>query len=177
MDKLDAQRLVFIDETWIKTDMAPIRGWGQRGQRLKGFAPDGRWRTYTFLAALRVNALTAPCVMDGPINGKLFQLYVQDILVQTLKPGDIVILDNLGSHRSHAVREAVRAVGATLAFLPPYSPDLNPIEQVFSKIKHWMRMAEERTLNTISNRVADVVATISEDECRNYIRHVGYGRT
>ncbi len=177
MDKLDAQRLVFIDETWIKTDMAPIRGWGQRGQRLKGFAPDGCWRTYTFLAALRVNALTAPCVMDGPINGKLFQLYVQDILVQTLKPGDIVILDNLGSHRSHAVREAVRAVGATLAFLPPYSPDLNPIEQVFSKIKHWMRMAEERTLNTISNRVADVVATISEDECRNYIRHVGYGRT
>lgn len=177
MDKLDAQRLVFIDETWIKTDMAPIRGWGRRGQRLKGFAPDGRWRTYTFLAALRAGTLTAPCVMDGPINGKLFQLYVQDLLLPALKPGDIVILDNLGSHRSHAVRDAVRSVGATLAFLPPYSPDLNPIEQVFSKIKHWMRMAEERTLNAISNRVAEVVATISEDECQNYIRHVGYGRT
>ena len=156
--------------------MAPIRGWAPKGERLKGYAPDGRWQTYTFLAALRVEALTAPCVIDGPINGELFRLYVQQILVPTLRTGDIVILDNLGSHRGHAVRNAVRSVGATLAFLPSYSPDLNPIEQVFSKIKHWMRMAEERTLEAISNRVGRLVSAITESECRNYINHVGYGR-
>lgn len=176
MTKLDPERLVFIDETWIKTDMAPIRGWGPKGQRLKGYAPDSRWRTYTFLAALRLDALTAPCVIDGPINGELFRLYVQDLLVPTLRAGDIVILDNLGSHRGHAVRAAVRSAGATLAFLPSYSPDLNPIEQAFSKIKHWMRMAQERTLEAISDRVADVVAAMTDRECRNYIHHAGYGR-
>ncbi len=176
MSKLDPERLVFIDETWIKTNMAPIRGWSPRGERLKGYAPDGRWRTYTFLAALRVEALTAPCVIDGPINGEFFRLYVQHVLVPTLRAGDIVILDNLGSHRGRAARDAIRSVGATLAFLPPYSPDLNPIEQVFSKIKHWMRMAEERTLEAISNRVANVVSAITESECRNYIQHVGYDR-
>jgi putative transposase len=176
MNKLDPERLVFIDETWIKTDMAPIHGWGPKGQRLKGYAPDSRWRTYTFLAALRLDALTAPCVIDGPINGELFRLYVKDLLVPTLRAGDIVILDNLGSHRGHAVRAAVRSAGATLAFLPSYSPDLNPIEQAFSKIKHWMRMAQERTLEAISDRVANVVAAITDRECRNYIHHVGYGR-
>lgn len=176
MGKLDPGRLVFIDETWIKTDMAPIRGWGAKGNRLKGYAPDSRWRTYTFLAALRVDALTAPCVMDGPINGELFRRYVQDLLVPTLRARDIVILDNLGSHRGHAVRDAIRSADATLAFLPSYSPDLNPIEQAFSKIKHWMRMAQERTLEAICDRVAEVVATITERECRNYIRHAGYDR-
>ena len=177
MGKLDPERLVFIDETWIKTDMAPIRGWGPQGARLKGYAPDRRWRPYTFLAALRVEALTAPCVIDGPINGEFFRLYVEYILVPTLRAGDIVILDNLGSHRGHAVRDAVRSAGATLAFLPQYSPDLNPIEQVFSKVKHWMRMAEERTLEAISNRIAGVVSAITQSECRNYINHIGYGRT
>lgn len=177
MGKLDPERLVFIDETWIKTDMAPIRGWGPKGARVKGYAPDGRWRTYTFLAALRVEGLTAPCVIDGPINGALFRLYVQQMLVATLRPGDIVILDNLGSHRGHAVRDAIRSVRATLAFLPSYSPDLNPIEQVFAKIKHWMRMAQERTLQAISDRVATVVTAITEREARNYIRNAGYGRT
>lgn len=177
MGKLDPERLVFIDETWIKTDMAPIRGWGPKGERLKGYAPDSRWRTYTFLAALRVEALTAPCIIDGPINGELFRLYVEHILVPTLHAGNIVILDNLGSHRGYAVRDAIRSVGATLAFLPSYSPDLNPIEQAFSNIKHWMRMAEERTLDAISSRVGSVLSTITESECRNYINHVGYGRT
>ncbi len=176
MGKLAPERLVFIDETWIKTDMAPIRGWGPKGERLKGYAPDSRWRTYTFIAALRVEALTAPCVIDGPINGELFRLYVQRLLVPTLRAGDIVILDRLGSHRGCAARNAIRSAGATLAFLPSYSPDLNPIEQVFSKVKHWMRMAEERNLEAISNQVASVVSAITESECRNYINNVGYGR-
>jgi len=132
---------VFIDETWIKTNMAPIRGWGPKGERLVSFAPDGRWHTLTFLAALRINALTEPCVIDGPINGTIFRAYIEQFLVPALRPGDIVILDNLGSHRSQAVRSSILDAGAKLAFLPPYSPDLNPIEQVFAKVKHWMRMA------------------------------------
>ena len=131
-----SERLVFIDETWIKTNMAPIRGWGAKGQRLKGFAPDGRWKTLTFLAALRSGALLAPCIVDGPINGALFRAYIEQFLVPSLTPGDVVVIDNLGSHRSRAVRDAIVAAGAKLAFLPPYSPDLNPIEQVFAKVKH-----------------------------------------
>ncbi len=138
---LDPARLVFLDETWVKTNMAPIRGWGPKGERLLGFAPDGRWPTLTFLATLRVDRLTAPCVFDGPINGALFHAYVEQVLAPTLKPGDIVVLDNLGSHRSKAVRAAALAAGARPAFLLAYSPDLNPIEQVFAKVKHWMRVA------------------------------------
>ena len=165
---------MFIDETWIKTNMAPIRGWGPEGERLVGFAPDGRWRTLTFLAALRANALTEPCVFDGPINGTMFRAYVEQSLVPTLRPGDIVVLDNLGSHRGKAVRTAILDAGAKLAFLPPYSPDLNPIEQVFAKVKHWMRMAQERSIDAIHSRIATLVQDISEQECANYLRNAGY---
>lgn len=172
--QLDPRRLVFIDETWIKTNMAPLRGWGRKGVRLKGYAPDGRWHTLTFLAALRVDALTEPCVIDGPINGIIFRAYVEQFLVRTLRPGDIVILDNLGSHKSYAVRDAILGVGAKLAFLPPYSPDLNPIEQVFSKVKHWMRMAQARTVDTIHNHIAELVRQIPKTECSNYLRNAGY---
>ena len=175
MRYLDPERLVFIDETWIKTDMAPIRGWGPRGQRLMGYAPDSRWTTFTFLAALRVGALTQPCVIDGPINGEMFRLYVEQMLAPTLQSGDIVILDNLGSHRGRGVRDAITGAGARLAFLPAYSPDLNPIEQVFSKIKHWMRMAKARSLDAISERLAHLVPRLSPQECRNYIDNCGYG--
>jgi transposase len=171
---LDAERLVFIDETWIKTNMAPIRGWGVRGDRLKGFAPDGRWRTLTFLAALRLNALTAPCVVDGPINGTIFRAYIEQFLAPTLRPGDIVILDNLGSHRAQAIRSAILGAGAKLAFLPPYSPDLNPIEQVFAKVKHWLRMAQARSLDAMHEHVARLVKAISQTECANYLRNAGY---
>ena len=142
--------------------MAPIRGWGTKGERLEGFAPHGRWRTLTFLAALRANALTAPCVVDGPINGVIFRAYVEQFLVPTLQPGDIVVLDNLGSHRSQAIRHAILAAGAKLAFLPPYSPDLNPIEQVFAKVKHWMRMAQARSIDAIHDRIAKLVAAIAK---------------
>ena len=157
--------------------MAPIRGWGPKGERLAGFAPDGRWRTLTFLAALRVNALTEPCVIDGPINGEMFRAYVEQFLVPTLRPGDIVVLDNLGSHRSQAVRRSILDAGAKLAFLPPYSPDLNPIEQTFAKVKHWMRMAQARSIDGIHERIAELVQSISATECGNYIKNAGYAST
>ncbi|MEQ8299999.1 MAG: IS630 family transposase [Hyphomonas sp.] len=171
---LDPSRLVFIDETWIKTNMAPLRGWGPKGRRLKGYAPHGHWRTMTFLAGLRMDGLTAPCVFDGPINGLSFRAYVEQVLIPTLKPGDIVILDNLGSHKSKAVRDAIRAAGARLWFLPPYSPDLNPIEQVFAKIKHWMRIAQQRTIEETWRLVGHLVSTIKPQQCRNYFKNAGY---
>lgn len=117
---------MFIDETWIKTNMAPLRGWGQKGRRLRGFAPHGHWRTLTFLGALRCDRLTAPCVFDGPINGQCFRAYVEQQLVPVLEPGDIVVMDNLGSHKAAAIRQMIRAADARLWYLPPYSPDLNP---------------------------------------------------
>jgi hypothetical protein len=118
---LDPQRLVFIDETWIKTNMAPLRGWGPKGKRLRSFAPHGHWRTLTFLGALRCDQLTAPCVFDGPINGQSFRAYVEQQLVPVLKPGDIVVMDNLGSHKAAAVRQMIQGAGARLWYLPPYS--------------------------------------------------------
>lgn len=172
--RLDPQRLVFIDETWIKTDMAPLRGWGPKGRRLRGFAPQGHWRTLTFLAALRYDTMIAPCVFDGPINGECFRAYVTQQLVPTLCEGDIVIMDNLGSHKGKAVRAAICSAGARLWYLPPYSPDLNPIEQSFAKIKHWMRMAQKRTVQDTWQHVGRLVPTISADECQNYFLNAGY---
>jgi transposase len=172
--RLDPEKLVFIDETWIKTNMAPLRGWGPKGRRLRGFAPHGHWRTLTFLGALRCDRLTAPCVFDGPINGRSFRAYVEQQLVPILRPGDIVIMDNLGSHKSAAVRQIVRAAGARLWFLPPYSPDLNPIEQVFAKIKHWMRVAQKRTVTDTWRHIGDLVDTINANECANYLANAGY---
>ncbi|MGV0879939.1 IS630 family transposase, partial [Martelella sp. FLE1502] len=171
---LDPGWLVFIDETWIKTNMAPLRGWGKRGKRLRGFAPHGHWRTLTFLGALRCDRLTVPCVFDGPINGQCFQAYVEQILVPTLKPGDIVLVDNLGSHKSAAVRKAIKGAGARLWFLPPYSPDLNPIEQAFAKIKHWMRMGQKRTVEKTWRAIGRLVTTIKPQECANYVANAGY---
>jgi putative transposase len=154
--------------------MAPLRGWGPKGKRLRGFAPHGRWRTLTFLGALRCDRLTAPCVFDGPINGECFRAYVDQQLVPTLEPDDIVILDNLGSHKSKAVRDAIRAAGARLWFLPKYSPDLNPIEQAFAKIKHWMRQAQMRKVEDTWRHLGYLVGTIGPDECANYFENAGY---
>jgi len=175
MGQLDPRRLVFIDETWIKTNMAPIRGWGKKGKRLRGFAPHGRWNTMTFIAALRYDGLSAPCVFDGPINALCFRAYVEQVLIATIKPGDIVIMDNLGSHKAKVIRQTIKAAGARLWFLPPYSPDLNPIEQTFSKIKHWMRMAQKRTIEEAWRYVGRLVGTVSKQECSNYIKNAGYG--
>jgi transposase len=173
-DRLDPTKLVFIDETWIKTNMAPLRGWGPKGKRLRGFAPHGHWRTLTFLGALRCDRLAAPCVFDGPINGQCFRAYVEQQLVPVLKPGDIVIMDNLGSHKSAAVRQIIAAAGARLWFLPPYSPDLNPIEQTFAKIKHWMRCAQARTIPDTWRHIGRLVQAIDPAECANYFANAGY---
>jgi len=167
--------VVFIDETWTKTNMAPLRGWGTRGKRLVARVPHGHWKTLTFLAALRSDAITAPCVFDGPINGESFLLYVQQILVPTLRPGDLVVMDNLGSHKADAIRHAIKAAGARLIFLPPYSPDLNPIEQAFSKLKHHLRNARERTVEATWKRIGTILKSFSPAECRNYFLNAGYG--
>jgi len=165
---------VFIDETWIKTNMAPLRGWGQKGKRLRAFAPHGHWRTLTFLGALRCDGLAAPCIFDGPINGECFLAYVEQQLLPILKPGDIVVMDNLGSHKGAAIRQMIRTAGAHLFFLPPYSPDLNPIEQAFAKIKHWMRIAQRRTIPDTWHFIGRLVKTIAPDECANYFANSGY---
>lgn len=165
---------MFIDETWIKTNMAPLRGWGPKGERLRGFAPHGHWRTLTFLGALRCDRLTAPCVFDGPINGESFRAYVEQQLVTVLKPGDIVVMDNLGSHKSPAIRQMIRGAGARLWYLPPYSPDLNPIEQVFAKIKHWMRIAQKRTIDDACDHIGHLVRNVLPRECSNFFVNAGY---
>jgi transposase len=167
-------RLVFIDETWVKTNMAPLRGWGPRGERLRAHVPHGHWKTLTFIAALRSDRLEAPWVIDGPINGELFTLYVEKVLAPTLAEGDIVILDNLGSHKGQAARRAIRAAGAHLLFLPPYSPDLNPIEQLFAKLKHLIRKAEPRTIEATWRKLGDLLDLFSPAECASYLKNAGY---
>ena len=171
--RLDPRRLVFIDETWAKTNMAPIRGWAPRGQKLRARVPHGHWKTLTLIAALRCDRIDAPCVFDGPINGRSFTAYVEQVLVPTLVPGDIVIMDNLGSHKGKLVRDAIRSAGAKLFFLPPCSPDLNPIEQVFAKLKHLMRAAAARTVETTWKAAGNLLRRFHPDECRNYLVNAG----
>jgi transposase len=154
--------------------MAPLRGWAPRGQRLTAKVPHGRWKTMTFLAALRHDRIDAPWFIEGPINGESFRTYVEKVLVPTLRPGDIVIMDNLGSHKSRAVRQFIRSVGAKLFFLPKYSPDLNPIEQVFAKLKHLLRKAAARTVDTVCSAIGEVLDAFTPHECANYIKNSGY---
>ena len=157
--------------------MAPLRGWSPCGKRLKAQAPFGHWRTSTFLAALRQDRVEAPWLLDGPINGARFLAYVEQVLVPTLKPGDIVIMDNLGSHKSKAVRRAVRNAGAKLFFLPKYSPDLNPIEQFFAKLKHRLRAVQARTIDALLDAIARILDDVTPQECAAYFENQGYGRT
>lgn len=154
--------------------MTRTHGRCARGKRLIAKAPHGHWRTLTFLAALRRDRIEAPCVIDGPINGRSFLAYVEQFLVPTLSPGDIVILDNLGSHKGQAVRQAIRAAGAKLFFLPPYSPDLNPIEQVFAKLKTLLRKADERSIEATWRRIGSLLDRFTPAECANYFRNAGY---
>ena len=172
--RIDPSRLVFIDETWTKTNMAALRGWAPVGERLKAKAPYGHWNTMTFIAALRHDRIEAPWLIDGPINGQRFRLYVEKVLVPTLLPGDIVLADNLGSHKSKAVRTAIRNAGAHLIFLPKYSPDLNPIEQVFAKLKHLLRKAGARTIEAVCAEIGELLGTFTAAECANYLRNAGY---
>jgi len=165
---------VFIDEMGANTKMARLYGWGPKSERVVSSVPHGHWKTTTFVGALRATGLTAPLVIDGAMNGELFLAYVQQQLIPTLSPGDIVVLDNLSSHHRSGVREAIEAAGCTLAHLPPYSPDLNPIEQLFSKLKSLLRKHAERTLESLWSRIGQLVTEFLPDECRNYLRHAGY---
>ena len=166
--------MLFLDETWTKTNMTRLHGWAPRGERLIDKVPQGKWKTATFLAALRNDRIEAPCLFDGPINGERFRAYVEQFLIPTLKLNDIVVLDNLGSHKGKAVRQAIKAAGARLLFLPKYSPDLNPIEQVFAKLKGHARKAAPRTFDAVSDAIAKALAQISPDECANYLKNAGY---
>jgi putative transposase len=165
---------VFSDETWTKTNMAPLRGWAPRGERRKAKVPHRRWKTMTFLAALRLDRVEAPWLIDGPINGERFRLYVEKVLLPTLRPDDLVVIDNLASHRGKAIRRIIRSVGAKLFFLPKYSPDLNPIEQLFAKLKHWLRNAAGRSVDAVSNAIGHILGTVTTDECANYFANAGY---
>lgn len=172
--RIDPRRLVFIDETWAKTNMTRTHGRCARGERLLAKVPHGHWKTMTFVAALRCGAITAPVVLDQPINGEWFRAYVEQQLVPTLEPGDVVVMDDLGSHKGKAVRQAIRAAGAHLLFLPPYSPDLNPIEQVFAKLKTLLRKADERCVETVWRRIGKLLDLFSPAECGNYLVNSGY---
>jgi len=166
--------LVFIDETWTKTNMAPLRGWAPCGKRLVAKVPHRRWKTTTFVAALRLDRIDAPWLLEGPIDGESFRTYVARVLVPTLHKGDIVIMDNLGSHKGKAVRDLIRSAGAKLFFLPKYSPDLNPIEQVFAKLKHLLRKAAARTIETVCVAIGKILGAFTPQECANYFRNSGY---
>src|ERR1700704_4148961 len=172
----DPARLVFIDETWTNTSMVRLRGRCPRGERLIGYAPHGHWKTLTFVAGLRHRAMVAPFVLEGAMNGPMFLAYVKQGLVPTLKRGDIVIMDNLPVHKVAGVEQAIEAAGATLLYLPPYSPDLNPIEPAFSKVKAHLRKAAEHTLPRLVRRIGRIVTDFSPQECRNFFRHAGYVR-
>ena len=173
-DRVDPSRLVFIDETWTKTNMAPLRGWAPCGMRLVTKVPHGHWNTTTLLAALRHDRIEAPWLLEGPIDGESFAVYVEKILIPTLRPGDIVIMDNLGSHKGKTIRRLIRSVGAKLLFLPKYSPDLNPIEQVFAKLKHLLRKAAARTVETICAAIGQLLGAFTKNECANYFKNSGY---
>jgi len=167
---LDPDRLVFIDETWASTNMARTHGRAPRGERLRAAIPHGHWKTTTFVAGLRNTGMVAPMVLDGPINGELFLTYVEQVLVPELRPGDIVIMDNLGSHKG----AGVRAAGASLRYLPPYSPDFNPIENAFAKLKAMLRKAAERTLDALWSTIGRITETFTPAECTNYFAAAGY---
>lgn len=171
---LDPARLVFIDETGTATNMAPIRGRCRRGERLVGRVPHSHWRTTTFVAGLRYGEITAPFVIESPMNGDIFKAYVEQCLAPTLAAGDIVIMDNLSSHKVPGVRQAIERTGARLVYLPPYSPDYNPIEQAFAKLKTLLRKAAPRSTDRLWDRIGELLAAFHPAECQNYFRNAGY---
>jgi transposase len=174
---LDPSKLVFIDETGTSTNMARLRGRGKRGRRVIGRVPWGHWKTMTFVAGLRQDGITAPFVIDCAMNGAIFVEYVRQCLAPTLKPGDIVVMDNLPAHKIGQIREIIEAAGAELRYLPPYSPDLNPIEQAFSKLKAHLRKAQERSLDRLWQRIGKLIPRFNPSECANFFANAGYART
>jgi transposase len=174
---LDPGKLVFIDETGLSTKMARLRGRSPKGERCRAAIPHGHWKTTTFTGALRLTGMTAPMVLDGAMNGDAFRAYVSQVLAPTLSPGDVVIMDNLPAHKAAGIREAIEAVGATLHYLPPYSPDFNPIENAFSKLKALLRARAERTIEALWDTVGTLIDQFTPAECANYFAACGYDPT
>jgi transposase len=168
---------VFIDETWASTNMARRHGRAPRGERLRAGIPHGHWKTTTFVAGLRSSGMVAPFVLDGPINREAFEAYVEQVLVPELRPGDVVIMDNLSSHKGSLTHQAIEAAGASLLFLPPYSPDFNPIENAFAKLKALLRKAAERTIDGLWTAIGRLIDTFTPQECANYFAAAGYDAT
>ena len=171
---MDGERFVFLDETGTTTAMTQLYGWGERGKRLVDVAPAGHWKTTTFVAGLRSDGLIAPCVLDGPMTGEVFRAYVEQMLAPALRPGDVVVMDNLPAHKVAGVEAAIQRVGASLLRLPSYSPDLNPIEQLFAKLKALLRRAAARTREALWSTIGTLLDTFAPAECRNYIINAGY---
>ena len=171
---MDGTRFVFLDETAASTKMTRLRGWGPRGERLLDATPHGHWRTTTFVAGLKASGIVAPFVLDGPMTGDVFRAYVEQMLAPSLDPGDVVVLDNLAAHKVTGIAEAIRSVGASLLYLPPYSPDLNPIEQLVAKLKALLRRAATRTRDALWDTIGAIVEEFPADECQRYIINSGY---
>ena len=174
---MDVEKLVFIDETWVTTSMTRRCGRAQRGKRCIGSAPHGHWKTTTFVGALRHRRLTAPMVTDGPMDGEMFLAYVRNFLCPTLQSGDVVILDNLSSHKVAGIRTAIENTGASLIYLPPYSPDFNPIEKFFSKLKALLRKAAKRSIDTLWVEIGALLDAVTPRECANFFASCGYVNT
>jgi transposase len=172
---MDGRRFVFLDETAATTAMTRLSGWGKRGVRLVDAAPWGHWKTSTVIAGLRSDGVIAPCVLDGAMTGELFRAYVEQILAPALTPGDVVVMDNLPVHKVAGVEAAIRAAGASLLYLPSYSPDLNPIEQLFAKLKALLRKAAARTKDVLWTTIGTLLDQFTPDECVNYFKNSGYG--
>ena len=171
---MDAERFVFLDETAATTAMTRLYGWGPRGARLIDAVPHGHWRTTTFLAGLRGEGVIAPLVVDGPVTGAVFRAYIEQMLAPTLRGGDVVVMDNVATHRVSGIREAITAAGASLLYLPSYAPDLNPIEQLFAKLKARLRQAAARSREALWAAIASLLDTLTPAECRNYLANSGY---
>ena len=174
---MNVEKLVFIDETWASTNMTRRYGSAPRGQRCRGWAPLSHWQTTTFVGALRRRGISATMVIDEPVDGDVFLAYVSQVLVPTLSPGEIVILDNLGSHKVEGVEKAITSAGATVLYLPPYSPDLNPIENFFARLKALLRRAAKRSAETLWEEIALLLNSVSPEECSNYFKACGYVST
>jgi transposase len=174
---LDPEQLVFVDETWASTALHRRYGRAPVGERLVGAVPHGHWKTTTLVAALRVSGVTAPLALDGAVTGEVFEAYVKQVLVPALRPGDVVVMDNLASHKRAEVRKAIEAAGGTLVYLPPYSPDFNPIELAFAKLKALLRKAGERTVEGLWSFLGQALDAFAPEECWGYFRHCGYPAT
>lgn len=169
--------MVFLDETWCSTNMTRRYGRAPRGERAQAAVPHGHWKTSTFVAGLRHNGIVAPMVFDGAMNGLIFRHYISEQLAPTLRPGDVVVMDNLSAHKVSGIRELIEAQGASLLYLPAYSPDLNPIELMFAKLKHLLRSASARTIDALWTTLGSCLDRFAPDECARYLRHCGYGHS